>query len=166
MTDGGVQISRPASTSGARPNASRADLVGMVLGGAIPVIPVALGCAFDPPIETLIVAGIVGIPLGVVFGSVYGIEARTADKAQAFDLALRMALQAVVAGDLVLGTIITIGLGIGGLWAVLLGIVATFVGLLILGLPALAFTIVCTLAWIAILRALPGALVGETRVTS
>jgi hypothetical protein len=160
MTDGRVPIAGPANGP-SRPAASRADLVGMVLGGAIPVVAVALGCAVDPPIEMLIVAGIVGIPLGIVFGSVYGVEARAADGTAAFDLALRMAVRAVVAGDLVLGAIITIGLGIGGLYAVLLGIVATFIGLIILGLPALAFTIVCTLAWIAILRALPDRLVGD-----
>jgi hypothetical protein len=154
----------PTGTDEAHTRASRADIVGMVLGGAIPVIAVALGSATDPPIEMLTVAGVVGIPLGIVFGSVYGIEAREADGKTAFDLALRMAVLAVLVGDLVIGAVVTIALSLGGLSGVVFGVVATVTGLLVLGLPALAFAIVCTLVWAASLRALPRRLVGDEQV--
>lgn len=160
VVEGRVQKGGPAPKSGSR-TASRADLVGMVLGGAILVIPLALGSAPDPPVEMLIMAGIVGIPLGIVFGSVYGIEARATDTLAALDLALRMAVRAVVAGDLVIGTIVTIGLGMGGPYPVLLLVLATFAGLIILGLPAVALTMVSTLAWFTLLRLMPRRLVGD-----
>jgi hypothetical protein len=136
----------------------------MVLGGVVPILAVAVGLAADPPIEILVAAGIIGIPLGIILGSVHGIAAREADGIEAFDLALRMAVQAVVAGDLVLAVIATIGVSTVAPWLVM-GIVVPIAGLLILGLPALAFTIVCTLLWMAALRALPSRLVGDAPVS-
>ena len=68
--------------------------------------------------------GIIGIPLGIVLGSIHGIEARTGRhggslRSRPADGASRPSSL----GDLVLGTIVTIGLAIGGLWPVLVGIV-------------------------------------------
>lgn len=164
MTDVRGGMVAPTTADEGHSPTSRADIVGMVLGGAIPVLGVALGSVADPPIEMLMIAGIVAIPLGIVLGSVYGIEAREADRQTAFDLALRMAILAVIVGDLVIGAVVTIALSLGGLSGVGFGVVATVVGLLVLGLPALAFAIVCTLAWIAVLRILPGRLVGDERI--
>ena len=147
------------------PSSSRADIVGFLLGGAIPAIAMAIGLAADPPIATLALAGMVGVPLGLVLGSVHGIAAREAGGRAAFDLAIRMALQAVVVGDLVIGTLYTIGFASGGLEWLFLGFIATVAALLVLGIPALAFTIVCTLTWTVVLRAMPARLVGDGDAT-
>ena len=133
----------------------------MILGGAIPAIAFVLGASVEPRIDMLIIGGALGTPLGIVCGSAYGIEAREADQREAFDLALRMAVVAVLAGDLIIGALVTIGLATGGLYWLVMGVVATVGGLIVLGLPALAFTIACTLVWISVLRALPSRLVGD-----
>ena len=155
----------PTASSVAHPSSSRADIVGFLLGGAIPVIAVAIGLAAEPPIEALALAGIVGVPLGLVLGSVHGIAAREASGRAAFDLAIRMALQAVVAGDLLIGTLYTIGLASGGLEWLFIGFIATAAALVVLGIPALAFAIVCTLTWTVVLRAMPARLVGDQGAT-
>jgi hypothetical protein len=136
---------------------SRADIVGMAVGGAVPVIAVVVGCLADPPLLMLVIAGFIGVPLGIVSGSYHGVEARGSDARSAFDLAIRMAVQAVVVGDLVIGAIATIGLTTAGPSGSLIGIAATLGALVILGLPALAFTLV----WVAAMRVMPRALVGD-----
>ena len=161
MTDVRTQIATPTLAVAPRGRTSRADIVGMVLGMAVPAVAVGVGLFVAPPIEMLAIAGVVGIPLGIVLGSIYGVQAREADPATAFDLALRMAALAVVAGDLVIGTFVTIGLSTGGPPWVLIGAFATLAALVLLGLPALAFAIVCTFAWIVLLRLMPDRLVGD-----
>ena len=149
----------------APPSRWRVRVIGALLGAAIPTGIAALGATNLDALVVPVIGALVGIPVGALFGWWRSPTMRAAPEPRdAFDQVLLTAVLAVPAGAIALSTVLAFGGVVGGEapnLAMLAAILPyAIIGLVIFGLPALAFTIVVIGLWAAILRHLPRRLVG------
>ena len=140
----------------------RASLIGLIVGGAIPAIPLVWG-VMDSSLMVLAIGGAIGMPIGLVLGGIFGPDARTDDRSKVVAVVAKIAVFAVIIGDLVIGGGLTVAMMAGGPMGLFMGVLATVIGLFVLGLPALLLTIPAAIAWVLVMRLVPERLVGDGR---
>jgi hypothetical protein len=136
-------------------------VAGAVAGALIGIVPGAVGL-IEPDLDILVPAGVLGGITGSLLGARYGRQVRSMSGTEAGVLAVRMAVLAVVIGDLLASGVMALGsIGSGGPLEALVGLVALAgLGLLIFGLPALGLALVAGFAWVVVMRAVPARDVG------
>ena len=139
----------------------RARFAGAVVGGLIGIVPAPIGL-LEPELDILVPAGAVGAAAGALLGARYGPRVRNGSGAAAAMLGAKMAVLAVLVGDLLVCSAIALtatGSGAEGFLFAL--VLLPIIGLAVVGLPALGMALAGGLAWVAVMRLLPGRWIGE-----
>jgi hypothetical protein len=140
----------------------RRSAIGSLVGAVITVSMIVTGRVLDDGLWVLLVIGVVSTPVAIGVGWWYGPQIRDIAPAQAFDLALRMAVFAVAWSAILVGGLLTLDAALrDGIVAAVGALAATVVGVVVLGLPAFAIAFTAIATWAVIMRILPTALVGE-----
>lgn len=139
-----------------------ARLVGAISGALIGIVPLAIG-VIEPEMDILVPAGILGGITGGLLGAGYGARVRSRTRPGAVLLAVKMALLAVLLGDVLLCAFLALtAIGESGADVVLFALVILpLMGLAVLGLPAFALALAAGFAWIVVMRGMPARWVGE-----
>ena len=137
-------------------------LVGAIAGALIGIVPVAVG-VIEPDLDILVPAGILGGITGTLLGARYGPRVRSRTRQGAVLLATKMAVLAVLLGDLLLCTFVALtAIGDSGADAALFALVILpLMGLAVVGLPAFGLALGAGFAWVVVMRIAPASWIGE-----
>ena len=144
----------------------RTRVVGAMVGAVLPALLVVLAALDLDRLVIPAISGIVGIPVGAVFGWWRAPRVRRAPASRdVLDQVLRTAVLAVPVGAIGLATALALGGVVGGqaVEPAMLAAILPFaiIGLIIFGLPALAFAVVVIGAWAVVVRRLTPVLAGD-----
>ncbi len=129
-------------------------VLGGVAGLLLGIVPAAVGLLV-PDWDILVPAGGLGAISGAVLGWRYGSDAADASWPGALLLALRMAVLAVLLGDVLLCVGIALSSSAGGAESFLFALaVLPVIGLIVVGPPALGLALACAGAWVVVMRTL------------
>ena len=150
----------------ARQDAGRG--VGAIAGALIGILPAAIGL-IEPDLEILVQAGGLGAIAGGLLGALYGRRVGSISAAAAPLLAVRMAVLAVLLGDVLASCLLVLNsIGYGGYSGYgnvleMLGAVPVLalLGLAVFGLPAFGLALIAGFAWVAVMRVVPRRWVGR-----